>query len=81
MSQPSLSIDPFAPPELTDKQLLDSVEEYCAADAPPSPLAKLVEFLRDPYAKTDRFRPKPLWVSLAAFFFIAVGAFIYFSFF
>jgi hypothetical protein len=80
MSQPSSSIDPFAPPELTEEQMLTSVEEYCAADAPPTPLRLLVEFFGDPFSRTDSYRPDPLWVSLAVFFMLGLGTFLYFSF-
>jgi len=61
--------------------MLAYVEEYCQADAPPTPVAKLIELLRNPYSKSDRYRLNPLAVSLAAFFLIGFGAFIYFSFF
>jgi hypothetical protein len=80
MSQPSSSIDPFAPPELTANEMVAYVEEYCAADAPPTPFRSMIELFRDPFSRAERYRPNPLWVSLAIFFLLGLGTFLYFSF-
>ena len=66
--------------ELTAKQMLAYVEEYCRVDAPPTPLRSMIEFFRDPFSRTDHYRPNPVWVSLAIFFLLGLGTFLYFSF-
>jgi hypothetical protein len=60
--------------------MLDYVEEYCEADTPPTPLRSITEFFRDPFSNNDRYRPKPVWVSLAIFLLLGLGTFLYFSF-
>jgi len=60
--------------------MLAYVEEYCVADAPPSPFRLLAEFFRDPFSRTDRYRPNPVWVSLAIFFLLGLATLLYFSF-
>ena len=60
--------------------MLAYVEEYCAADAPPTPFRLLAEFFRDPFSRTDRYRPKPVWVTLGVFVLLGLSAFLYFSF-
>jgi hypothetical protein len=40
----------------------------------------MIELFRDPFSTTDRYHPNPVWVSLAIFFLLGLGTFLYFSF-
>lgn len=79
MSRAPSSTDPFHPPELNEKQMLTSVEEYCAADAPPAPFRSMIEFFRDPFSRTDGYRPSPVWITLSILLIAGLSTFLYFS--
>jgi hypothetical protein len=88
MSQPRSSIDPV--PAVTEDEMTGYLEEYCAREAPPSPLRRLREWLRDPFEseqqreagddREERYRPHPLLLTLSIFALVAVANFLYFSF-
>ncbi len=91
MSQPHSSTDLFAVPTVTEEEMLGFLEEYCEKDVPPSPVQRLLEWLRDPFesdqeleagneGQKERYRLNPLCVSLGIFLLIAFANFIYFSF-
>ena len=89
MSQPRSSIDPV--PNVTEEEMTGYLEQYCVQDAPPTPLQRLLEWLRDPFESEqereagdqvleERYRPHPLLLSLACFVFVAIANFLYFTF-
>jgi len=89
MSQPRSSIDPV--PTVTEEEMTGYLEQYCAQDAPPTPLRRLLEWLRDPFEseqeretgdeiQEERYRPHPLLLSLACFMLVAIANFLYFTF-
>lgn len=82
MSQPPSSTDPLFVPTVSEEQMVGFLAEYCAQDAPPGPVQRLLDLLRDPFVQDedDRYRLNPLWVSLAVFLLIALANFVYFSF-
>jgi len=88
MSQPHSSIELV--PAVTEEEMTGYLEEYCARDAPPSPLHWLREWLSDPFESEqqreagdtteERYRPHPLLLTLSIFTLVAVANFLYFSF-
>jgi hypothetical protein len=89
MSQPRSSIDPA--PTVTEEEMNGYLEQYCAQDAPLTPLRRLLEWLRDPFeseqereagdeVQEEPYRPHPLLLSLACFVLVAIANFLYFTF-
>ena len=87
MLHPRSSIDPV--PTVTEEEMVDYLEEYCAQDAPVTPFRRLLEWLSDPFESEqereagddtpERYRPHPLLLTFGIFVFVATANFAYFT--
>lgn len=81
MSQRPLSTDPLTLPVIMEPEMFRQISHYCAQDAPPTLLAWLLDFLRDPFEENEdeTYKLNSLWMALAMFLLIALANFLYFN--